>query len=162
MRKRILSCALFCVFMLGVACSGAVGQDAENVALTREKVVAFVEEAVQYAQGNGKEQALAAFMDRNGAFVRGELYIYAYDFDGTVIAHGGQPELVGKNLIGMTDANGVQVIKELITLARQGSGWLDYLWPNPAHGNIIEPKAGYVMKVDDTWFLGSGLYEPEQ
>ena len=117
-----------------------------------------MEKAVNYAKVNGKEKALKEFTDKNGEFVKGELYIYAYDFEGTVIAHGGQPELVGKNLIGMKDANGVEVIKELVKLAKQGSGWLQYLWPNPLHNNKIEPKAGFVMKVDGTWFLGSGVY----
>lgn len=36
-------------------------------------------------------------------------------------------------------------------------GWLSYHWENPATGQE-EPKLGYVTKVDDTWFLGSGLY----
>ena len=43
-------------------------------------------------------------------------------------------------------------------LARGGSGWLYYTWPNPQHDNVQEPKLGYVEKVDDTWFLGSGTY----
>jgi signal transduction histidine kinase len=36
-------------------------------------------------------------------------------------------------------------------------GWLDYMWENPQTGRV-EPKVGYVMKVDDTWWLGSGIY----
>ena len=29
---------------------------------------------------------------------------------------------------------------------------------NPAHNNAIEKKLGYVMKIDDSWWLGSGIY----
>ncbi|MDD5712122.1 MAG: cache domain-containing protein [Smithellaceae bacterium] len=126
---------------------------------TKAEVVAFVKEAVAYAKENGKQKALKEFMNRKGPFVRGELYIYAYDFNGTVISHGGQPGLVGKNLIGMKDKNGVMVIQGLIKLAKSGGGWLRYLWPNPLHNNAVEPKLGYVEKVDDTWWLGSGMYE---
>ena len=125
---------------------------------TQADVRAFVQEAVAFARENGKEAALAAFTATAGQFHQGQLYIYAYDFNGTVIAHGGDAGLVGKNLIGMTDPNGVPVIKELVRLARGGSGWLYYTWPNPAHDNVQEPKLGYVEKVDDTWFLGSGTY----
>ena len=119
---------------------------------------AFVEKAVAYAGANGKDAALTAFTAPGGEFHEGELYIYAYDFNGTVIAHGGDPSLVGRNLIDMTDPNGVHVIQELVRLARGGGGWLYYTWPNPQHGNAQEPKLGYVEKVDDTWFLGSGTY----
>ena len=121
---------------------------------------AFVEKAVAYAGTNGKDAALTAFTAPGGEFHEGELYIYAYDFNGTVIAHGGDPKLVGKNLIDMKDPNGVPVISELVSLAKTGSGWLEYTWPNPANGNKEEPKLGYVEKVDDTWFLGSGTYGP--
>lgn len=124
---------------------------------TREQVVSFVEEAVAYAKKNGKEKALAEFSDPEGDFKRGELYIYAYDFDGNNVAHGGNKAFVGQNLIDMKDPNGVMVIQELIKRAKDGSGWLEYMWENPATGQL-EPKVGYVMKVDDTWWLGSGTY----
>jgi cytochrome c len=126
---------------------------------SKADVVTFVNKAVDYAKKNGKEKALKEFMNKKGAFVKGELYIYAYDFKGTVIAHGGQPDLVGKNLIDMKDKNGVMVIQGLIKLAKSGGGWLKYLWPNPLDNNKIEPKLGYAKKVDDTWWLGSGIYE---
>jgi signal transduction histidine kinase len=127
---------------------------------TKEDVKAFVEKAVEYAKKNGKDAALKAFTAAGGEFHQGQLYIYAYDFKGTVIAHGGDATLVGKNLIDMKDPNGVEVIKELVKLAQSGSGWLYYTWPNPQHNNAQEPKLGYVEKVDDTWFLGSGTYGP--
>jgi cytochrome c len=130
--------------------------------LTKDDVAAFVEKALLYAQTNGKEKALKEFMNKDGEFIQGPLYIYAYDFTGTVLSHGGQPKLVGKNLIGMQDANKVKVIQELIKIAQQGGGWLEYLWPNPEHGNKVERKFGYVKKVDDTWFLGSGIYASKQ
>ncbi|MBU4175184.1 MAG: cache domain-containing protein [Actinobacteria bacterium] len=92
---------------------------------TREEVVEFVDEAVEYAKKNGKEKALAEFTDQAGEFKRGELYIYAYDFSGNVLAHGGDPILVDQNLIDHEDPNGVKVIQELVEIAQNnGSGWL--------------------------------------
>ena len=125
---------------------------------TQADVQAFVKKAVAFAKENGREAALAAFTASGGEFHEGQLYIYAYDFEGTVIAHGGDASLVGKNLIDMTDPKGVHVIQELVRLAREGGGWLYYTWPNPQHDNVQEPKLGYVEKVDDSWFLGSGTY----
>ncbi len=125
---------------------------------TRDDVVAIVEEAVDYAKANGKEKALAEFSNPKGLFNRGELYIFAYDFNGINIAHGGNKAFIGQDLINMKDPNGVMVIQELIKQSEKGSGWLDYMWDNPQTGKV-EPKVGFVMKVDDTWWLGSGIYE---
>lgn len=147
--------------LIGIMMTGIVWAESA-VVTTKDEVVGFVKEAVAFAKENGKEASLQEFMKRDGKFVRGELYIYAYDFTGTVISHGGQPNLVGKNLIDMKDPSGVMVVKELIKLAQGNGGWLDFAWANPLHGNAVEPKAGYVLKVDDTWFLGSGLYPPQQ
>lgn len=127
-------------------------------AADRAAVEAFVTDAVEYVRENGQEAALATFTEPGGPFHQGELYIYAYNFDGTVIAHGGDPNLVGQNLADMTDPNGVKVIQQLSAVAQSGSGWLEYIWPNPAQGNADQLKLGYVEKVNDTWFLGSGYY----
>ena len=127
---------------------------------TQAQVQAFVEKAVAFARTNDKDKALAAFTAPGGEFHDGELYIYAYDFSGKVIAHGGDPALVGKNLIEMTDPNGLPVIEDLVRLAESGSGWLYFMWGNPLNDNRVEPKLGYVMKVDHDWFVGSGTYGP--
>jgi signal transduction histidine kinase len=50
------------------------------------------------------------------------------------------------------------VIQELIKRAKNGGGWLEYMWENPQTGKL-EKKYGYVRKVDDGWWLGSGTYE---
>jgi polar amino acid transport system substrate-binding protein len=46
-------------------------------------------------------------------------------------------------------------------IAMNGSGFYQYLYRNPVT-NQTEPKVSYVMKVDDTWWLGSGIYLLEE
>ena len=160
--KNTIASLIMMVFLLAGFQAAVAAEKADVKAQavpSKAEVVTFVKSAVIYAKKNGKDMALKEFMDKKGQFIKGELYIYAYDFKGTVISHGGQPALVGKNLIGMKDKNGVMVIQELIKLASKGSGWLEYSWPNPVHNNAVEKKLGYVEKVDDTWWLGSGMYE---
>ena len=125
---------------------------------TKDQLVAFVTEAVAYAKTNGREKALSEFSDPNGSFFRGQLYIYAYDFNGTTIAHPVNPEKIGVNRLNERDAKGNLFIEELRDTARNGSGFVQYYYVNPVHNNSIEPKLGYVMKVDDSWWLGSGIY----
>jgi cytochrome c len=125
---------------------------------TKEEMVAFVQEAVAYAKQNGKEKALAEFSSRNGSFFRGVLYIYAYDYNGTTIAHPVNPEKIGVNRLQEPDAEGTWFITNLREAAYNGTGFTTYTYVNPVHNNTVEKKLGYVMKVDETWFLGSGIY----
>jgi cytochrome c len=127
-------------------------------AATKDQLVAFVTEAVAYARANGREKALSEFSNPNGTFFRGQLYIYAYDFNGTTIAHPVNPEKIGVNRLNERDAKGNLFIEELRDTARNGSGFVQYYYVNPVHNNAIEPKLGYVMNVDDSWWLGSGIY----
>jgi signal transduction histidine kinase len=130
---------------------------------TKEEMVAFVQEAVSYARQNGKEKALAEFSSRNGSFFRGDLYVYAYDKNGTTLAHPVNPEKIGVNRLNETDADGNQFIRDLRQAATNGTGFVTYTYINPTHNNSVEKKLGYVMSVDNTWWLGSGIYlEPAQ
>ncbi|HOT06194.1 MAG TPA: cache domain-containing protein [Methanotrichaceae archaeon] len=132
-----------------------------NAASGKAELVSFVESAVAFAKENGKDLALKEFSNRTGEFVQGDLYIYAYDFNGTNIAHPFKSDWIGKSKINETDSNGVLYIKNLISAARRGGGFTYFIFPNPAHGNEDEFKIGYAMRVDDSWWLGSGLYFPE-
>jgi signal transduction histidine kinase len=123
----------------------------------------FVDEAYAYVQKNGKEKALAAFMDRDGRFFRGEQYIFADAVDGTVLCFPTEPRSVGRNLWDRRDPDGVYPVREMAAVAEDpGSGWVTYTYMNPAQGYQMQKKLSYVRRVDDTWFLGSGTYAPAE
>lgn len=151
---RLVGTALSLLAFLVLAAPAATASEEHA---TREEVVAFVERAVAYARTHGKAAALAAFTAPGGEFHQGDLYIFAYDFDGTVLADDGDPDLVGRNLLDTTDPNGVHVVAELARIA-PGGGWFAYTWPDPARGNRPGAKISYVRGVDETWFLGAGSY----
>lgn len=124
----------------------------------KSQLISFVESALTYAQKNGKDKALEEFSNKSGSFVRGDLYIYAYDFNGTCLAHPFKPEWIGKNKLDVIDTNGVPSLQNTLNVARTGKGFTYFIFPNPAHGNKEEFKIAYAAKVDDEWFLGSGIY----
>jgi len=126
---------------------------------SRKDLIDFVESARNFALNHTKEEAVKAFNDPNGKFVRGELYISAYDFNGTRLAH---PYLmIGENVLDVTDPNGVSDVRDRRDLAANyGNGFTYYLWPNPAHSNALELKRAYVAKINDGWFISSGTYMP--
>jgi len=123
---------------------------------SNETLVAFVESAAAYVKANGKEKALAEFNNPNGSFTRGELYIFAYDFNGTTLAHPVNPEKVGVNRLdeGETGA----FLRGSIDAVRNGSGFYRIQYINPAHNRTLESKLVYGVKIDDDWWLGSGIY----
>ncbi|MCP1661657.1 MAG: sodium:calcium antiporter [Methanocalculus sp. MSAO_Arc1] len=119
---------------------------------------AFVAEAAAYARDHGREAALSAFNDPEGDFVRGELYIFAYAYDGTTLALPFQPGLVGENRRGIADPYGVLFIDGLCWRAETGGGSIYYVYPDPSAGFGRDLKLSYVQPVDETWFVGSGIY----
>lgn len=163
MKKAAVAFISVAVIIATVSTAGCGSQSppanssGKKATVTKQDVVDFVDEAVAYGKEFGQDKAIEAFNNPKGAFVRGELYIYAYTWDGIALANGGNPALAGQNLIDMTDPNGVKVIQELIKVARAGGGWVDYVWPYPKT-KINEPKLGYADGVDSTWWLGSGIY----
>jgi polar amino acid transport system substrate-binding protein len=124
----------------------------------RKNLKSFVGEAIAYANTSGKDAAIAEFNDRNGTFVRNDLYIYAFDYNGTTLALPYQPQLIGTDLSGLQDPYGVNYTRVEVFLAQQGGGLLFYHYYNPARNMTLEPKMSYVQKVDETWWLGAGTY----
>jgi len=125
---------------------------------SNETMVAFVKEAVAYAKTHDKNATLSEFSDKNGSFVRGTLYIYAYDFNGVTLAHPFNPEKIGISRLSEPDALGTLFVTNLRNTAQNGSGFVEFSYINPAHNSTVEKKLGYVEKVNDDWWLGSGIY----
>lgn len=147
MKRLVMGMVVF-FFMASLAFAGGTADEAKSM----------MEKAVAYVNANGKEKAFAEFTNRQGAFVDRDLYIFAVDFKGLTIAHGGNAKLVGKDMFGLKDADGKFFIQSFIETAKtKGNGWVDYKWVNPQTSKI-ENKSTLVQKIDD-YFLGCGIYK---
>ncbi len=151
-RVRVIAILLLVVCGLAASAERPVRKPAEAVAL--------VQRAAAYIRQHGRERALAAFNAPKGEFVDGELYIFAFDLkgDGTVRANAAFPQLVGKNLLGLTDPDGVTITKKILETAnsKEGKGWINYKWPNPMRGRFVEAKASYIERAGDL-AIGCGI-----
>lgn len=125
--------------------------------LVDQQLRQFVANAKSYAHANGKEKALAAFNNTSGQFIDGELYIFAYDYNGTVLSWLNRPDQIGVNRFNATDPVGAYHVQEMITTAKNGGGMVDYYSTNPLT-NATDLKISYVTDVDGTWLLGAGRY----
>lgn len=122
---------------------------------------ALVHRAHDYAQKHGRDKAIAAFNDLENNFVQGELYVLVQDFNGNMLAHGGNPALVGKNLAEARDASGKPLCPPLVSIAReQGQGWYSYAYLNP-HTGKDEPKHTFVRRFGEDCYIACGIYQPE-
>jgi two-component system NarL family sensor kinase len=85
-------------------------------------------------------------------------YFFVYDLKGNNLMHPRQPDLVGRNLWNLRDANGNTTIQNLINRAKAGGGFVRYYWEKPSTGKVA-PKLGYVVMLDRWgWMLGTGIY----
>ncbi|CAG0946108.1 Methyl-accepting chemotaxis protein [Gammaproteobacteria bacterium] len=148
--KALLATLVIPFVMLGTSQAANQGSAAEAEAM--------VKKAVAYLAANGSEKAAEEFTNGTG-FKDRDLYVSYYKLDGTVIGHGANPKLVGKNLIDLKDPNGKLLIQMITDLAKtKGKGWTDtYVFRNPVT-NKMQEKIIYVQRVDDTW-IGVGIYK---
>ncbi|WP_114766020.1 methyl-accepting chemotaxis protein [Vibrio rhodolitus] len=105
--------------------------------------------------GNNKEQAKAILKAMR---FESDGYFFAYDSQGVNTLHAIKPELEGKNLYGLKDENGVEVIAGLIKAAKDGDGFLYFSWHKPSI-DAQAPKLGYAEYLPKwDWVLGTGIY----
>lgn len=132
--------------------------------------LAFAGDAKELATANGllkkataavkadKTGALKEISDPKGSYVEGEIYVFAYDLTGTMLAHPKNPKLIGKNLLETPDVDGKLFRKEIVEGAKaKGSGTVDYRYKNPESGKI-EDKTTHYVKAGDV-ILACGIYK---
>jgi cytochrome c len=149
--KKVLGMVLILGFlMVGLSFAGDKGTPAEAKAL--------VQKAISYIKANGPEKGFAAFTNKDPQFIDRDLYIFVYDMNGKVLAHGQNPRMVGKDLYDLTDPDGKAFVKERIEIAKtKGSGWQNYKFSNPTTKKIVE-KTSYIEKYGD-FIVGCGAYK---
>ncbi len=118
----------------------------------------WVENAKNFYKAVGKKLALAEFSDPEGMFVKGDLYIFVLDANGTMLAHGINKKFIGENFMEVKDSDDKYFIREIVESAEiDQSGWVEYKWYNPVTKEWI-PKATYFERVDDLILCGA-VYE---
>jgi signal transduction histidine kinase len=117
---------------------------------TAAEAVAMADAAVAHITAVGAEKAYHDFTDGAPGFRDRDLYVVVYDLSGRVLAHGGNPKMVGNDLLGMLDAEGRPFVKERVQLARSKEKfWHDYKFSDPLTKKI-RPKSTYCEQVAST------------
>lgn len=145
MKAFMVSAVIAALVLPSVTAFSATPKEAAAIV----RAVSAVTNAVQFYKENGREQALSEFNNPRGRFNFVELYIFAYDTNGTVIAESRNKRLVGMKLINLTDADGKFYIDEMVSMAKaRGKGSVTYNFVNP-DTDTPEPRRVYFERVDD-------------
>ena len=142
--KRSITVICMAVFIMAV---GSFTFAAESG--TPAEAEAMAKKAVAYIKANGKDKAIQEVNNPKGQFIDRDLYVTIYDMTGKCLAHGANPKMVGKDMIGLKDPDGKAHIKERVEMMKtKDKGWQDFKFTNPV-SKKIEPKVAYVEKVGD-------------
>ncbi|MCW5719070.1 MAG: cache domain-containing protein [Bauldia sp.] len=138
---------------IGVLSTGASAQEPATPA----EAQAMAEAAAAYLTANGPDVAYPAFNDAPEWHDR-DLYVFVIADGGINLSHGANHDLIGTDISGLVDRNGVYFVREF--LAVETAGWVGYVYTNPTTG-LDEPKQSYVIRLGDL-ILGVGAYVPER
>ena len=145
------------VALLAVACLISGLASAADRA-TKDEAVTMVQKAVAAIKADGVDKVYKAVIDKAPSFTDRDLYVVVYGLDGTVLAHGANPKLVGKQMLDAEDVDGKLFVKERVEMAqKQPSFWQDYKFVDPV-SKKIEPKQMYCERLNATVVCG-GVYK---
>ncbi|WP_029063383.1 cache domain-containing protein [Labrenzia sp. DG1229] len=130
-------------------------EDISNAAKNIAARYHALEEAGTLTPEEARQRAIEAISAMR--FEDGENYLFVFDNQSVTVSHA-KASLIGKDLSGLKDTNGVQIIPELVKLAEAGGGSLQYLWPRAGSDIPIE-KWGYAVGFEPwEWMIGTGVY----
>jgi hypothetical protein len=91
-------------------------------------------------------------------FRKGALYVVVQSTgaDAKIVAHAGNPALVGTALTEIADSQGNLFAVEISDKATADGSWFDYDWLNPSSSKV-EAKTSWAVRHDDLVFV-AGIY----
>lgn len=93
----------------------------------RFTVQRMVQSAIRYGEERGAAEMFQQINNTLGRFVYGDIYLWAYDLEGNVFAHGRNLAYIGQSRLDWKDSRGRYRNKIMIeTAKRDGHGWINY------------------------------------
>jgi signal transduction histidine kinase len=149
---------LVAAFAMSINCP-ARSEDQPPSSAEAKHIEALVKKAADVVDAKGKP-ALSEFREKGSEWFSGDLYVFAYAPDGTVLLNPAFPAREGRSYHGEKDKKGKAFHDDIMQVAREkGSGWVDYWLPKPGQ---TEPshKWSYVkaVKAEGVALVGAGFF----
>lgn len=129
----------------------------------RDIVIGLVKAAVTYfndvviSKGFLVDEVFSTLSYPAGRFVTGDLYLYAVDFKGQMMANGDRPGLIGTNVWNVKDSEGKFVNQEIINKLKNSTEgiWIEYRSKN---ANKLTYAEKIIDKDGREYFIACGYY----
>lgn len=119
-----------------------------------ESMELLAKSGADYLQAREPKDAFVEFVNKDGKFVRGDLYLFVFDTDGICYVFGDENSVIWRPLLDAVDDNGVRFVQEIINTVKYGASEVRYTL------NGVE-KVGYVKSVqkgDKVFIVGSSYF----
>ena len=125
-----------------------------------EETESLLVDVVKKGQASGKsleDAKKAALEEIRNIRYDGKEYVWVNDLDGKMLMHPLKPELNGKDILGIKDADGDNIFAEMIAIVKKdGKGSYSYFWPPDS---TAKEKISYVSGIQEFgWVVGTGVY----
>ncbi|MFK7762900.1 MAG: cache domain-containing protein [Roseobacter sp.] len=85
-------------------------------------------------------------------------FFFVYDYDGINLVSPRQTERINRNWLEEIDSEGTPVVAEMISIARQGDGYLTHQWPKPSTGQEARMITYVTSFPSWRWAVGTGVF----
>ena len=154
MKKLIISS--FVLALVGLLPLAAVAGEDE----IEKTVTDLVGLAVAKFQEKGKDYTIKLLNTFHGPLRKGDLYVFAFDLDGTNLSHPIREDMRGKSSWDMKDAKGKLFVQDFVRIAKNdGQGWIEYWWQKPGDPNPTL-KRSFIKRIPGENILVGVGYHP--
>ncbi len=101
------------------------------------------------------------FMGKDSEYIFGGTYIWINDYDCTMLMHPVMDKMEGRPLMALQDVNGKRFFVDFVSTAKDGGGWVQYMWPKPGEKTAVR-KVSYIMPATldgKEVVVGCGIYD---
>ena len=105
------------------------------------------------------------FRAEEGDWRHGSIYVFMFTSNGYVIFHGADRTQEARTVLDSEDINGVKIVQELIRVAREGGGYVQYYFNDPSvegDEDTGSPKVSYAQSFATRGgreiIVGAGIY----
>ena len=133
----------------------ANGQVAASDVVDRSTLKRFAEGGVSHLRSLDNLSDLVAFKNvvqtEGSPWNSGSLFLMLITLDGSIIWHGGNPEVENRSLAAVEDERGKKVFPEWLAQAKSGGGFVEYHWDDPTRLDDPLRKLSYSAFYSSAW-----------